>query len=54
MAKIIVFPTTRHGRADRRGALEQAAKIQRSLGGRIVARPYRGRPDPDGDGPRAA
>lgn len=54
MAKIIVLPVRRQGRPDRRGALEQAAKIQRSLGGRIIARPYRGRPDPDGDGPRAA
>lgn len=52
MAKIVVFPASPIDRAARREALKRASQIQRALGGRIVARPYRGRPD--GDGPSAA
>jgi hypothetical protein len=55
MAKIIIFPTA-PGAQGRRQAAERAVQIQRTLGGHIISRPFRGRAknDPNGNGPEAA
>lgn len=54
MAKIIIFPAP--GAQGRRQAAERAVQIQRTLGGHIISRPFRGRAknDPNGNGPEAA
>lgn len=57
MSKILVFPTTTSPQA-RREAAERAVQIQRAIGGHIISRPFRGRPQNDpndhGPGPAAA